>query len=83
MVQLTRCCIDAPDFRYLVLYGVSNNTRARWKNSHAARIAYAPQDNAEQYAAALEQKTDTGAAAEFHGGSFCDLESTNKINNID
>jgi uronate dehydrogenase len=83
MVQLVRCCIDAPEYRYLVLYGVSNNTRSRWKNPHAARIGYAPQDNAEDYAAALEQKTDTGAAAEFHGGAFCDLELTNKINNID
>jgi len=83
MVQLVRCCIDAPDFNYLTLYGVSNNTRSRWKNPHAARIGYVPQDNAEAYAAALEQKTDTGAAAEFHGGAFCDLELTNKINNID
>jgi len=83
MVQLVRCCIDAPDYRYLVLYGVSNNTRSRWKNPHAAQIGYAPQDNAERYAAALEQKTDTGAAAEFHGGGFCNLELTNKINNID
>ncbi len=83
MVQLVRCCIDAPDYRFLVLYGVSNNTRNRWKNPHAARIGYAPQDNAEAYAAAVEQKTDKDAAAEFHGGAFCDLELTNKINNID
>lgn len=83
MVQLTRRCIEAPDYRYLVLYGVSNNTRSRWNNPHAAHIGYAPQDNAEDYAAAVEQKTAVGAAAEFHGGGFCDLELTNKINNID
>jgi len=83
MVQLVRCCIDAPDYRYLVLYGVSNNTRARWKNPHAARIGYAPQDNAEDYAAEIASRTATGAAAEFHGGDFCGLELTNKINNID
>lgn len=83
MVQLTRCCMDAPDYRFLVLYGVSNNTRSRWRNPHAAQIGYAPQDNAEDYAAQVAHKVATGAAAEFHGGSFCDLELTNKINNID
>lgn len=83
MVQLVCRCIDAPAYRYLVLYGVSANTRSRWKNPQAARIAYAPQDNAEDYAAEIAGRTATGAAAEFHGGSFCDIELTNKINNID
>lgn len=83
MVQLIRCCIDAQDYGYLVLYGVSANTRARWKNPHAARIGYTAQDNAEDYAAEIAGKTATGAAAEFHGGDFCDLELTNKINDID
>lgn len=83
IVQLVRCCIDAADYRHLLLYGVSNNTRARWKNPHAARIGYAPQDNAEDYAAEIAGKTPTGAAAEFHGGDFCAYGLTNKINNID
>ncbi len=83
MVQLVRCCIDAADYRHLVLYGVSNNTRTRWKNPHAARIGYAPQDNAEDYAAEIAGKTLIGAAAGFHGGDFCALELSNEINNID
>lgn len=83
MVQLVRCCIDARDYRYLVLYGVSNNTRARWTNPHAARVAYTPQDNAEDYAAEIAGRTATGASAEFHGGDFCGLELTNKINDIE
>lgn len=83
MVQLVRCCIDAPNYRYLVLYGVSANTRTRWNNPHAARIGYLPQDNAEDYAAQIAGRTATGAAAEFHGGDFCALELTNKINDID
>lgn len=83
MVQLVQRCIEAPDYRYLVLYGVSNNTRTRWRNPHAARIGYAPRDNAEDYATALTTRTAAGAAAEFHGGSFCDIELTNIINNID
>src|SRR5258706_10123659 len=54
VVELVRCCIEVAQFHFLVLYGVSNNTRNRWQNPHAAAIGYRPQDNAEQYAAELE-----------------------------
>jgi uronate dehydrogenase len=76
MVELTRCCIEAPAFHFLVLYGVSNNTRNRWQNPHAAMIGYRPLDNAEQYAAELEAiRPPAGDPAEdFHGGAFCGLE---------
>jgi len=76
MVELTRCCIEAPAFHFLVLYGVSNNTRNRWQNPHAAKIGYRPLDNAEQYAAELEAKRPPAGepAADFHGGAFCGLE---------
>ena len=60
MVALTRCCIEAPAFHFLVLYGVSNNTRNRWQNPHAAKIGYRPLDNAEQYAAELEVEKAAG-----------------------
>ena len=76
MVELTRCCIEAAKFHFVVLYGVSNNTRNRWQNPHAAEIGYRPQDNAEQYAAELAAKTPPAGdpAREFHGGAFCALE---------
>jgi uronate dehydrogenase len=76
MVELTRCCIDAAAFHFLVLYGVSSNTRNRWQNPHAERIGYRPADNAEEYAAELESKTPPPGdpAADFHGGEFCGLE---------
>jgi len=76
MVELTRCCIEAPAFHFLVLYGVSNNTRNRWQNPHAAMIGYRPLDNAEQYAAELESKRPPAGdpAEDFHGGAFCALE---------
>jgi len=78
MVELARCCIEAPAFHYLVLYGVSNNTRSKWQNPDAARIGYQPSDNAEQYAADLLTKTPPAGdpAADFHGGPFCALEFT-------
>ena len=85
MVELTRCCIDAAQFHFLVLYGVSNNARNRWQNPHAAGIGYRPRDNAEHYAAELESKTPPAGdpAKEFHGGAFCGLEFTGDARRIE
>lgn len=47
LLQLAPCCFKAPDYRYLVLYSVSVNTRSRRDNPQAAQIRHAPQDNAE------------------------------------
>jgi uronate dehydrogenase len=85
MVELTRCCIDARSFHFLILYGVSDNARNRWLNPHAADIGYRPRDNAEHFAAALEAKRPPAGdpAAEFHGGAFCSLEFTGDPQRID
>ena len=85
MVELTRCCIEAAAFHFLVLYGVSNNARNRWENPHAAQIGYRPQDNAEQYAAELAAKTPPAGdpAADFHGGAFCGMEFAGDVRRID
>ncbi|MEO8442161.1 MAG: NAD(P)-dependent oxidoreductase [Betaproteobacteria bacterium] len=85
MVELTRCCIDAAAFHFLVLYGVSNNTRNRWQNPHAAEIGYRPQDNAEAFAHELEGKAPPPGdpAAIFHGGAFCGLEFKGDVRRID
>lgn len=84
-VQLVRRCIDAPSFHFLVLYGVSANTRSRWDNPHAALIGYAPQDNAEAYADRFTAPVLDGAdpVAEFHGGPFCGLEFDGDIDRIE
>jgi uronate dehydrogenase len=85
LTQLVRRCIDAPEYRYLVFYGVSGNTRARWRNPHAAQIGYAPQDNAEDYAPELALSPENAAdpATAFHGGEFCALEFTGEVAAID
>jgi uronate dehydrogenase len=85
LTQLVRRCIDAPDYRYLVLYGVSNNTRSRWHNPHAARIGYAPEDNAEDYAKQFTASpADSADPAEvFHGGEFTALEFTGDVRALD
>ena len=84
MVQLTACCIEAAAFHFIVLYGVSNNTRNRWLNPHAAQIGYRPQDDAEIHAAELEKLTPPAGdpAADFHGGSFCALEFSGDASRI-
>lgn len=84
MVQAVRCVIDAPQFDYLVLYGVSANTRSRWRNPAADRVGYRPQDNAEDYAAQFPEPQSDGMdpALEFHGGAFCALEFSNIISKM-
>ena len=85
MVQLVRRCIDAPRFHFIVLYGVSANTRSRWDNPHAALVGYAPQDDAETYADRFEAPLldGTDPVAEFHGGPFCGLEFDGDIGRIE
>jgi len=84
MVQLVRRSIDAVPFHFLVLYGVSNNRRARWQNPAAAAIGYVPVDDAENYAAGIPPAADPcGPAALFHGGDFCALEFDGRLDRID
>lgn len=77
MAQLARRCVEAPPFGFLTLYGVSANRRALWGGDGAARatIGYAPEDDAEDFAAELESVPAPGGAiaAAFHGGSVCAL----------
>uniref|UniRef100_B0T3P0 NAD-dependent epimerase/dehydratase n=1 Tax=Caulobacter sp. (strain K31) TaxID=366602 RepID=B0T3P0_CAUSK len=72
MVELVRCGIEAPDFGYATVYGVSNNARKFWDNSAAAFLGYAPVDNAEDWAAeVLAGGVEDAVAAPFQGGWYC------------
>jgi uronate dehydrogenase len=77
MAELARCAIEAPEYGFAIVYGVSANRRTKWHSPDAARIGYVPVQDAEQWAAELEQAT-LGApgspAARFHGGSYCAAE---------
>lgn len=85
MVQLVRRCIDHPDYHYIVAYGVSNNQRSRWSNDGVAFLGYQPQDDSEVFAEAILAKgiVENPIAARFHGGFFCPLEFTGKVDRID
>jgi uronate dehydrogenase len=84
-VQLVQRCIEAPDFHFVVLYGVSANKRSRWNNPHAARIGYQPLDNSEAFASRFGDSNADGTdpALECHGGPFCALEFDGVLRRID
>lgn len=76
MSQLARCCVEHPDYHFVVVYGVSNNLRNRWDNSSVGFLGYRPQDDSEVFAAEILGKgvAEDPIAAQFHGGFFCPME---------
>jgi len=74
-VHLVECCIDAPDYHFIVVYGVSNNTRNRYRNADIEFLGYRPQDKSEDYAADILRTPDTEDAIsrEFHGGPYTQM----------
>lgn len=72
MVELVRCGIEAPDFGYETVYGVSANARSFWHNSAVAFLGYAPVDNAEDWAEeVMAGPPEDPVAASFQGGWYC------------
>jgi len=73
MVELVRCCIEAPDFSYVTAWGVSANTRSFWDNREAEIVGYVPHDNAEDWAERIlaSSPSEEPAAAPFQGGWYC------------
>ncbi len=51
--RLVDTCLRAPDLTYAVLWGVSDNTRRTWDLGPARALGYAPEDDAEHWAASL------------------------------
>ena len=62
-VRLVRAALTAPDVGFEIVYGASNNTRRWWPLTGA--LGYDPQDDAEAYAAEIE---DEGEDYERQGG---------------
>ena len=84
MVELVRCGIEAPDFGYATVYGVSNNTRNFWDNSAVAFLGYAPFDNAEDWAEeVLVGPPEEAVAAPFQGGWYCAKDFVGDVERVD
>ena len=75
-VQLVGRCIDAPDYHFIVVYGVSNNERGKYLNTGLEFLRYQPQDNSEEYAAEIMAQPDSEGAIsrQFHGGPYSEMD---------
>jgi uronate dehydrogenase len=64
-VRLIAACLSAPDVGFRVVYGASANTRLFWDLTPARELGYEPQDDAERYAADVDDEVH-----EFQGGVY-------------
>jgi uronate dehydrogenase len=69
-VRMVEAALTAPAPGFVVLHGISANTRAWWDLEPGRRLGYEPQDDAEAYADHVEPGPDDEAEAEFVGGPF-------------
>ena len=75
LAQLVSIGIDHPEVKFEIVYGISNNRRAWYDNSNAARLGYKPQDDSEAYAAEFaNEKPGNPVAEKYQGGIFCVVE---------
>lgn len=77
LVRLIRIGLERPGLVYEVMYGVSDNKRSWYDNSHAASLGYAADGRSEDYAARVlaAASPPTDRPSEFYqGGSYCDDE---------
>jgi uronate dehydrogenase len=72
-VRLYHAALTTPDPGYVVVYGISANTRAWWDLAPGRALGYHPKDDSEQFAAEIEAVPETGtdrAEAAYVGGPF-------------
>ena len=76
LLQLIDRSINVPDIGFLVVWGVSANTRSYWDNAGAARLGYEPHQNAEDYAAEIagEPNPIDATGQLYQGGSFASFD---------
>lgn len=71
-VELTVRCIEAQDVRFLIVYGVSKNSRKQWANPGASVISFVAQDDAESFVGRVPNLSEEpDFEARFQGGAFC------------
>src|SRR5215471_10035248 len=75
LAQLIRIGLEHPDIRFEIFFGASDNDRAWWDNSEAARYGYRPQGRSEESrdsALAADAKLPPDRIADWYeGGPFC------------
>ena len=83
-VHLFDRCIDADQYHFIRVYGVSNNDRAKVDNSHVDWLGYRPRSNAEEFVdEVLQNGTPLGPLARItHGGDPTDMEFAGSVDNV-
>ncbi len=78
LVQLMMRCIETPRVDYLVVWGVSNNTRSYWSQIGAERLGYRPVQNSEDYATEVLKQPNPldETAQQYQGGGFVSMNYT-------
>ncbi len=78
LLQLVDRCIATPGIGFLIVWGVSANTRSWWNNQGAERLGYRPTQNAEEFAEAVLARPNPLDAVGRHcqGGSFASIDYT-------
>lgn len=77
LVQLIRIGLERPGLVYEVMYGVSDNKRSWYDNSHAANLGYRPEGRSEDYATSVvanDPKREETPSEFYQGGTFCGEE---------
>lgn len=72
-VRMVDACLTAPDPGFAVIHGISANTRGWWDLEPGRVLGYHPQDDAEQFADAVEQdpaSADDELEAGHVGGEY-------------
>jgi uronate dehydrogenase len=83
LTQLVRIGLEHPDIRCEIVYGMSDNARAWWRDPVARRLGYKPQDKAVDYtseAMAAEAKLPPDPIGDlYQGGTFCSAEYSSAL----
>jgi uronate dehydrogenase len=84
-VHLVQCCIDAPDYHFITVYGVSDNARSKYRNVGLEFLGYKPQDKSEDYAVDIMRTPDTEdvISRQFHGGMYTPMGFDGDLSRIE
>ena len=85
-LELTRCCIEAEEVHFLIVFGVSGNNGSFYDNATAAAIGFEPKDNADNHRdepALLASGSEQPIEKLFQGGAFCAAGFDGDVNAID
>jgi uronate dehydrogenase len=82
LMQFTMRCIETPEVGYVVVWGVSNNTRSYWAPVGCERLGFHPVQNSEDYAAEILAKPNplSEVGQRYQGGSFAAIDFTPPAN---